>query len=144
MAFSVGVTINDKQLQRKFANLPKLSQDKLWDEIRKATIETHSNAVKAIQKVSVGERQTRYRPRRNVVVSRPGDAPNTDTGRLISSVAFDLSRARMIGRVGTNVKYGLFLELGTFDIKARPWLRPAFRKALAAYRKRIKGLKLGV
>jgi hypothetical protein len=36
-------------------------------------------------------------------------------------------------RVGTNIKYGLYLELGTRSMSARPWLR----RALAERRAKI-------
>jgi len=84
-------------------------------------------AVRSIASRSAGKTETRSRPRRKVVVSRPGDAPNTDRGRLISSVQFAFDKARMVGTVFSGLKYARWLEFGTRKMKARPWLRPAFK-----------------
>ena len=53
--------------------------------------------------------------------SLPGEPPRKQTGRLQSSVAHE--RSGMVARVGTNVIYGRWLELGTTHMAARPWLR---------------------
>lgn len=58
--------------------------------------------------------------------SRPGEPPHKQTGRLLASIAWEV--AGLTGRVGTNVKYGRFLELGTRHMAARPWLRRALRE----------------
>jgi hypothetical protein len=55
--------------------------------------------------------------------SSPGQPPHRRTGRLRASVAYEVDG--MTGRVGTNVQYGRWLELGTSRVDARPWLRPA-------------------
>ncbi len=55
--------------------------------------------------------------------SAPGDPPHVQTGRLRGSIAHE--RDGLVGRVGTNVIYGRFLELGTGRMAARPWLRRA-------------------
>jgi hypothetical protein len=42
----------------------------------------------------------------------------------------------MVGKVGTNLKYGRYLELGTRKMKPRPYLRPALERnriVLAAF-----------
>jgi len=50
-----------------------------------------------------------------------------DTGRLRSSIANELGRDSkgLVARVGTNVEYAPYLELGTRRMSARPFLRPA-------------------
>lgn len=62
--------------------------------------------------------------------SRPGEPPRKQTGRLQSSIAHELRVRGLFGRgllarVGTNVKYGRWLELGTRRMAPRPWLRRA-------------------
>jgi hypothetical protein len=65
--------------------------------------------------------------------SAPGEPPAKRTGTLGRSIDQEtLERRRgrgreFIGRVGTNVKYGFWLELGTRKMAARPYLRPALR-----------------
>lgn len=76
-----------------------------------------------IQKTSAGEKAVRYLPKRTVTVSKPGDPPNSDTGRLINSIRF--WKDGNVYKVGTNVDYGAFLEFGTKDTAPRPWLSVA-------------------
>jgi HK97 gp10 family phage protein len=59
--------------------------------------------------------------------SKPGEPPRKQTGRLRSSVTHEIGRG--IARVGTNVLYGRFLELGTRKMAPRPWLRRALDEA---------------
>lgn len=62
--------------------------------------------------------------------SRPGEPPHKQTGRLQTSIASE--RSGLEARVGTNLQYGRWLELGTRDVEARPWLRPAFNALVPA------------
>lgn len=55
--------------------------------------------------------------------SSPGEPPHKQTGHLRRSVAREV--VDLVGRVGTNLKYGRWLELGTRMMAARPWLRRA-------------------
>lgn len=57
-------------------------------------------------------------------ISKEGDAPNTDTGRLIGSIIVDHRKGTQVAHVGTNLDYGLFLETSL----NRPWLEPAKNK----------------
>ncbi len=60
--------------------------------------------------------------------SSPGEPPHRRTGRLARSITHEVTP--MTARVGTNVKYGKYLETGAPSIKleARPYLRPAVYK----------------
>jgi hypothetical protein len=59
--------------------------------------------------------------------SAPGDPPHKQSGRLLASVAWELV-SDAIARVGMNLRYGRWLELGTRKMAARPWLRRALRE----------------
>lgn len=65
--------------------------------------------------------------------SSPGDPPHKQTGRLIGSIASEVSD--FVCRVGTNLPYGRFLELSTTKMAARPWLRRALNERLDAIRR---------
>src|SRR5690554_341120 len=87
-------------------------------------------AIKSIQSVSAGERVTRYRNTDGKgngayehVASAPGDAPNTDTGRLVSSILVDVKPFGIF--VGSTLQYAGHLEFGTSSMEPRPWLNPA-------------------
>jgi HK97 gp10 family phage protein len=75
--------------------------------------------------------------------SSPGEPPAVDTGVLRASIMSDVqvSGNEVIGKVGpdiehieaeaeagTDVEYGLYLELGTVNMQPRPFLRPALRR----------------
>lgn len=68
--------------------------------------------------------------------SVPGEPPHRRTGRLRASVSREVvwEGAQWVGRVGSNVKYAKWLELGTSRIAARPWLR----RALIEMREQVK------
>jgi HK97 gp10 family phage protein len=58
------------------------------------------------------------------------DYPAIDTGRLVQSVTHDISQedGKVVGRVGTPVVYGAYLEFGTSKMSPRPWLKPSLAK----------------
>jgi hypothetical protein len=68
--------------------------------------------------------------------SAAGDPPHARTGQLRQSVFTEYDHARKVVIVGTPLKRGLFLEIGTSTMAARPWLRPA----LNVSRDKIKGI----
>jgi len=61
------------------------------------------------------------------VPSVPGEPPHKRWGTLGRSIEFETFRTAdaFVGRVGTNLKYGLYLEIGTRTMRPRPYLRPA-------------------
>jgi len=64
--------------------------------------------------------------------SAPGEPPRKQTGRLRASVAYEVDEAALTARVGTNLDYGLYLELGTMrGLAPRPWLRRALAESQA-------------
>jgi HK97 gp10 family phage protein len=55
--------------------------------------------------------------------SSPGAFPRIDTGTLANSVKMVKGKNEVF--VGTNKDYGRFLEFGTVNMDARPWLFPS-------------------
>jgi len=53
-----------------------------------------------------------------------------DTGRLRASYTHEITKGSNFiqGKVGTNVKYSRYVELGTCKMSARPHLIPAFER----------------
>lgn len=70
--------------------------------------------------------------------SAPGEAPAVQTGKLRSSLATERVKEKHY-RVGTNLKYGKYLERGTKTIKARPFLRPALDNNRDTFEKFARG-----
>lgn len=93
--------------------------------VKLSTLRLHELAVKSIQEAHGGKSQIRYNPKRVVNASKPGDPPNSDTGRLVQSIKFDFQDSGLTGRVGSNLKYAAWLEFGTANMAPRPWLSTA-------------------
>ena len=135
MSQGVFGTIRDTDIKDFLLKLKRVGglEKVLEDRLQQMAIQVHSEAVKSIQKRSKGSVEgIRYSPRRKVNVSPPGEPPNTDTGRLVQSIGIEVDSDKVV--VGTNLKYGAWLEFGTREMKARPWLRPAFRKILKKFK----------
>lgn len=65
--------------------------------------------------------------------SKPGEAPHKQTGTLRSSIAWSVDRERLVVRIGTALKYGKYLELGTAKMQPRPFLRPTLANHKTKY-----------
>lgn len=57
--------------------------------------------------------------------STPGNPPHMDTQALYDSITHEVDAGQMAVRIGTDLPYGLPLEVGTSRMAARPWLRRA-------------------
>lgn len=77
--------------------------------------------------VPAGQGSRGGRPWQKRQRSAPGEPPAVQTGQLRASVTY-VKPAPLIRHVGTNVKHGLYMEIGTSTIRPRPWLRPAFNR----------------
>ena len=87
----------------------------------------------------------RYRKTKNKniyhIASSPGHAPAVDTGDLLKSIKMDVRLSEV--EVGSNLtgkkgKYPIFLEFGTKNMDARPWLKPAFEDGKREFRSTIR------
>jgi len=67
----------------------------------------------------------------------PGEMPHKDTGRLRASIAHEVDEE--VGRVGTNVIYGKFLETGTRFMPPHPYLVPTLAQEQSAIKNILKG-----
>lgn len=56
-----------------------------------------------------------------------------DTGRLRASIHTEIAPNKLSAMVLDGVTYGIFLEVGTRYIKARPFLFPAYEKNRGAF-----------
>ena len=87
-----------------------------------------------------GGRAGRFYKKKSVVhhASAAGEFPKTDTGELVSNI-----NVRKIGKkdydVGSRLgaPHGFWLEYGTRNMAARPWLRPSFDKVLKMFRSKL-------
>jgi HK97 gp10 family phage protein len=123
-----GKVVGFKSLTKKLSSGAGTIEAAAIVAVQKATLLVHKEAVTSIQKSSGGTPAIRYGPKRVVTVSPPGSPPNSDTGRLAQSVKFEFDDNGKSGFVGSNLKYAAYLEFGTKEMSARPWLAPALEK----------------
>jgi HK97 gp10 family phage protein len=126
--------LNIDKLKKKLGKLATEFEDLVEKEIKTGVLIIHSMAVQSIQ-----AHESQGRTYGKHTASAPGNPPNTDTGRLVSSIKFDVKTDSegTVGVVGTNLFYGPMLEFGTSKMKARPWLGPAFNRHAPDVVKRI-------
>lgn len=114
-----------KELEQAFGNFIVNSDKVVDDAVRITAFKVKITATTDIREPS---NSGRFVTKGTVEhqVSKEGDAPNTDTGRLIGSLQVDHKKGKQIAFVGTNLDYGLFLE----TTHNRPWLEPAKMKEI--------------
>ena len=119
-------------------------ESELTARMKGAGAELRRETVKSIGKAFRGAGDVvRYVPKRKGTPSKPGEPPRADLGGLRQSVFAETTKDRVkkliVTIVGVTVEYGLALELGNKKgtLKARPYLRPAFRKLWPALRAKI-------
>lgn len=110
-----------------------------WEGIARATVYLHTELQKALSVPNTGV-SVRGKGRKSRTIyphpSRPGEPPRLRTGWLRSHVVYELDRQALRSRVGLarNALYGLYLELGTRRMAARPWLLATLDAHLATLR----------
>jgi phage gpG-like protein len=115
----------------------KLLVAELRRRLSACAVVTTNHARKLISVEGTGKSTTKVRNAKGKLVkrtkliygahpSKPGEPPRKQTGRLAASVAWEIQG--LSARVGTNVKYGRWLELATTHMAARPWLRRALKE----------------
>lgn len=62
--------------------------------------------------------------------STEGNPPNTDTGNLVRNIRVEKIKGGYDVGSRKGAPYGMWLEFGTSKMGARPWLTPAYKKAI--------------
>jgi phage gpG-like protein len=71
--------------------------------------------------------------------SAPGEMPAIDTGALVNSIQTIVRGTE--GAVYTNQEYAEFLEYGTVNMAARPYMTPAAESARGPFMKKLQRLE---
>lgn len=88
-----------------------------------------NTAVESIQQGSKsGVIYEKYNPRRTHRASAPGEPPATDTGYLVSNIFTNIDNDGLGASVESRAEYSEFLEFGTKNMQARPFLFPAMEE----------------
>lgn len=124
MAFEA-VIINGDRLAKKLDRLAKLSEDGVRQVVARASAEGEAEAKRLISRGPARSGKIRKDGTRSSAYLEP---PRTDTGRLVSSINHKITEGGLNGEFGTDLKYGLYLEIGTVKMGPRPWLLPTAEK----------------
>lgn len=122
-----GSILGGASLLKKVKKLEKAFDVNRDLAVKESTLAIHGEAIRIVSENAGGTADVRYNPTRNVTVSKPGDPPHTDTGRLRQSIKFEYSKG--VGKIGSNLKYAAWLEFGTEKMAARPWLSVAVQRS---------------
>lgn len=100
-------------------------EKQLGDNLERAAIHL-TNAMK--EKVNRAEPYQRYTGDKGIWYkgeepSLPGEPPKKIRGDLQRSIAYEMSSDRKSVKVGSNLDYARYLELGTSKMEARPFIR---------------------
>lgn len=104
-----------------------------------AAIEVESNAKELIAKGPTRTGRAYRRPGGKIhIASAPGEPAKSDRGDLVTSIMHVEGPKRVT--VGSVVKHGAYMELGTKKVAARPWLIPSLEAARPSIEKRLEAI----
>ena len=148
----IGVKELIRNLERLGGNVQEASVEALWTggaHLEGAAKEKLSQAGTG-RMYKTGRKGTRYATHQ---ASTPGEPPAVDTGELRASVTHNVtgrvgkdlpdpggSKTKVKGYVGTNLDHGLYTELGTSRMEARPWLYPTIMEEASNVAKLIQNV----
>jgi len=124
---------NLSSLQAKVKRLDWGIQAAVVAALRSLANPIEQDIKKELRKTKSGPIVTRYRPQRQVKVSRPYEAPAEDLGMLVNSIEVDVDPTQYNMVIAAGAPYARELEYGTRHMLPRPFLRPA----LTRWRQRI-------
>lgn len=138
MDFSVKIEGLDK-LDRAMKGVPEAIDKELKITLFSCAKHVEGEAKKSI---TAGGKTGRIYQRRTVThqASAPGEAPASDTGRLVNSINSYLNGSKLESFVVAGrglVKYAAMLEFGTRKMAARPFMFPALEKSKDWIRERL-------
>ena len=104
--------------------------------VRGTAQNVRSHAIKSIQRgTKSGIVYEKTNPNRTHRASAPGEAPATDTGRLVSSIKANIEGKS--AEVEAATEYAAYLEFGTRTIEPRPFLFPALEQERPKWNERL-------
>ena len=128
------VVTNKLAFKQSLFNLSKEYEQELYKTALKAAVKMNEKAARSIANPSNG------RTYGNHVASVPGEAPNTDTGELLSKLFVEPLPSKRGAVFGNRAKYAKFLEFGTSRVAARPFIRPAYEAEKQKYLNEVKSI----
>lgn len=117
-------------LEVKFRALPSITADAAVAGVTACAVELRNEVLRLLQK---GPKTGKIYKRRGVMhqASAEGEAPATDTGALVRSVAMDVIETSLEAVVWAGTIYAKVLEFGTLLMGKRPFMSKAIENKRA-------------
>lgn len=142
MTATISIT-GTKALQAALAAMKDDISDAVSGVVNATGLEVRGDIVKRIQRgPASGRVYKKYNPSRVHKASAPGEAPATDTGRLVGSITFT-EDGPMSVTIGSALAYASYLEFGTHKMAPRPAWVPAAEDAAPKFHKRLEAVIAG-
>lgn len=118
-----------KEINALINKMRRNGDDRLQKMLFEGALNTKSEAARSIQAKQSSGRTYQRRTVRHTA-SLPNNPPNTDTGALVRNITTKkIAKGYDVGsRAGA--PHGFWLEFGTSQMAARPWLKPAFERII--------------
>ena len=128
------------EMRKALQNASDEVRKKASEEVYRSAMRIQSAAVKRIQRgPASGEVYEKYNPRRTHQASAPGEPPMSDIGRLASSIEWNADSI-LEASVFSRVEYAPYLEFGTKNMEARPFLLPSVEEDAPRFREGLRGI----
>lgn len=116
----------------------------LQEGVKRSAIMVHRTAVDSITNGSAsGVVYEKYNPRRTHRASSPGDPPAADTGYLHNNIIFSIDGDGLGADIESRAEYSGYLEFGTSQMQARPFMQPAIEENRPKIRRLMANLAKG-
>lgn len=115
------------------------------ERLKRATVFLWSKVQEVLNTPNTGVRVRRRRGKGSYTKypgpSRPGEPPRKRTGWLQRNVSYEVDREELTARLGMTsaAPYGLFLDVGTRGMEARPFLVSTAKECLPRMRRIMAG-----
>ena len=131
--------VDDRNVRRQMRAMSPMIRKAIARAVEASVKDVELEAKKMIQRGTKTGAVVQLRsPSRVHQRSAPGEAPATDTGKLVDSISHDIDANKLGGSVVARAGHAIHLELGTKNIKARPFLFPALVSLRSTIKKRFR------
>jgi|SRR5690625_833474 len=128
------------ELNKTLSELSSKFEQEAGRLVNRTAQNIRTNAISLIRTPSMGRTYVQHTPfYKTHTASAPGGAPNIDEGRLVRSLTVTRS-GTLTAEVLANVEYAAWLELGTRNMAARPFMTPALEQERPNYERGLREL----
>lgn len=129
------------EISMNIAKVDKKFSDKLQNLIDATAQRIRTDSIRSIQRSpAVGKRYPRGE--NTHVASVAGNPPRTDSGELVRMINSKVGQLE--AEVISKAPHSSHLEFGTVNMRARPFLFPAFEREMVGFKRRLADLVKGI